>query len=92
MGITDGKLLYFDGVAEENEDRKMSTSEYNNRTVYDWFNITFTDEFVSLDFNTPPTTFDHLPLPHKRALYTPDILPYAISVASEKFISNLTTP
>ena len=35
MGITDGKLLYCHGVAEGNEDKKISTLEYNNRTVYD---------------------------------------------------------
>ena len=35
MGITDGKLLHCHGVAEGNEDKKTSTSEYNNRTVYD---------------------------------------------------------
>ena len=35
MGITDGKLLYCHGVAEENKDKKISTLEYNNRTVYE---------------------------------------------------------
>ena len=35
MGITDGKLLYCHGVAEGNEDKKISTLEYKNRTVYD---------------------------------------------------------
>ena len=35
VGITDGKLLYCHGVSEGNEDKKMSTLEYNNRTVYD---------------------------------------------------------
>ena len=27
MGLTDGKLLYCHGVAEENEDKKISTLE-----------------------------------------------------------------
>ena len=35
MGITDGKLLYCHGVAEGNKEKKISTLEYNNRTVYD---------------------------------------------------------
>ena len=35
VGITDGKLLYCHGVAEGNQDKKKSTLDYNNRTVYD---------------------------------------------------------
>ena len=35
MGITDRKLLYCHGLSEVNMDRKISTLEYNNRTVYD---------------------------------------------------------
>ena len=35
MGIIDGNLLYYYGVAEGNNDKKISTLEYNNRTVYD---------------------------------------------------------
>ena len=35
MGITYGKLLYCHGVSEGNVDRKISTLEYNNRTLYD---------------------------------------------------------
>ena len=35
MGITDGKLLYCHGVAEGNEDKKISTLDYNNSTFYD---------------------------------------------------------
>ena len=34
VGIVYGNLLYFLGVAEGNLDRKFSTLEYNNRTVY----------------------------------------------------------
>ena len=44
MGITYENLLYCQGVAEVNVDKKISTLEYNNRTVYDCFNNTFTDE------------------------------------------------
>ena len=43
MGITYGKLLYFHGVSEGNVDRRISTLENNNRTVYYCFNNTFTD-------------------------------------------------
>ena len=38
MGITYWNLLYCHGVAEENVDKKISTLEYNNRTVYNCFN------------------------------------------------------
>ena len=41
----------------------------------------------------------HLPSPlmidpplHKRSQYAPNMLPYTISVASEKYVSNFTTP
>ena len=40
----------------------------------------------------PPITIDDRPCPHKRARYTLDLLPAAISVASENSVSNLTTP
>ena len=42
MGITDGNLLHCHGVAEGNKDKKISTLEYNNRTVYDCINNPFT--------------------------------------------------
>ena len=35
ISVTDGKLLYCHGVVEGNVDKKISTLEYNNRTVYD---------------------------------------------------------
>ena len=35
MGIIDGKLLFYHSVSEINEDKKLSTREYNNRTVYE---------------------------------------------------------
>ena len=91
MGITDGKLLYCHVVAEENVDRKISTLEYNNRTFNDWLNKPFIDEFSSPPLNLPPITFDDRPRPHKRSRYTPDLLPYAISVASENYFSTLIT-
>ena len=40
----------------------------------------------------PPITIDDIPHPHKRARYTPYLIPAAISVASENDVSTLTTP
>ena len=42
--------------------------------------------------NIPPITIDDRPPRHKRAQYAPYLLPDAISVASEKSVSTLTTP
>ena len=92
MGITDGKLLYCHGVAEGNYDRRISTLEYNNRTVYDCFNSPFTYDFVRPYLNLPPITFDNRPHPHKRVCYTPDLLLADIFVASENTFSTLITP
>ena len=92
MGIAYGKLLYCHSVAGGNMDRKISTLEYNNMTFYYCFNNTFIDEFGSPDLNIPPITFDDRPHLHKRSRYNPDLLPYAISVASNNSFINLTTP
>ena len=92
MVVTDVKLLYCHGVAEGNMDRKFSTLGYNNRTVYDCFNNPFTDDFFSPALNLPPITFNDIPRPHKRNLYTPYLIPAAISVASENSFITLTPP
>ena len=92
MGIVDGNLLYCHGVAEVNMDKKISTLEYKNRTVYDYFNNPFTDVFCSPAMNLPPITIDDRPPPLKRTRYAPDMLPYDIFVACEKSVSTLTTP
>ena len=93
MGITDGKLLYYHGVTEVNVDKKISTFEYKNRTVYECFNYHFTSDFVSPAMNLPPITIDDRPPPpHKIVQYTPYLLPSTIFVASENSDSNLTTP
>ena len=63
MGITDGKLLYCHGVAEGNEDKKISTLEYNNRTVYECFNNPFTSDCGSPAMHLPPITIDDRPPP-----------------------------
>ena len=72
-------------------DRKISTLEHNNRTVYECFNNTFTYEFGSPALNIPPITFDDIPHPRKRSRYYLDLLPSDISVASENYFSTFTT-
>ena len=59
---------------------------------YYCFNDPFLDHVGSPDLNLPPITIDDIPLPDKISHYNPDLLPDAISVASEKYVSNLTTP
>ena len=73
-------------------DKKFSTREYNNRTVYDCFNNLFPAGYSSPNLNIPPITIDDRTQPDKIALYNPDILPSAISFASENSVSNLITP
>ena len=92
MGITDEKFLYCHGVAKGNEDKKISTSEYNNRTVYYFLNNTFIDDFGIPALNPPPINFDDITHPHKISRYTPDLFPAAIYVAPENYFSTLTTP
>ena len=92
MVITDGNLLYWHGVSEENIDRKVSTLDYKNREVYECFNNTFTDEFYSPDLNLTPVIIDEIHLLHKRSLYNPDLLPGSIYSASENYVGTLTSP
>ena len=92
MGITYGKLLLYHGVSEVNMDKKTSTRDKNNSTVYDCFNNTFRSDFIIPDINLPPINIDDRSRPHKIACYTPYLLPDTISVASENSVSNLTTP
>ena len=73
-------------------DNKISTLEYNKRSVYDCFDNTFTYEFGSPYLYLPPITIDDRPLLHKISQYTPDLLPSVISVASENSVGTLTTP
>ena len=92
MGIIDGKLMCCHVISEESVDKKIPTREYYNRTVYECFNNPFTDDFGIPDMNLPPINIDDIPHKHKIALYTPYLLPDAISVASEHFVSTLTAP
>ena len=70
MGITDGKLLYCHGVTEGFLDKKISTLDYNNRTVYECFKNTFTADFGIPDLHLLPITIDDRSCPHKRYQYT----------------------
>ena len=60
--------------------------------VYYCFNIPFPVECGSPYLNLPPMPLDENSRPKKRARYTPDQLPAAISVASGKSVGTLTTP
>ena len=92
MGIKYGKLLYCHGAAEGNTENNFLSLEYNNRTVYDCSNNPFTADFGSQVLYLPPITIYDIPCPHKIAQYNPDLIPAAISVASENSVSTLTTP
>ena len=73
-------------------DKTISTFMYNNRTVFDCFNNPFTAYFGSPAMHKSPITIDDRPPPHKRTQYAPDLLPAAISVASENYVSKLNNP
>ena len=92
MNIADRKILFCHGIPEEIVEKKVSTRERNNSTVYECFNNTFTAGFSSPALNPPTITIGNRPHPHKRARYTPYLLPAAIYVASENTVSNFTTP
>ena len=92
MGITDGKLLFCHGISEGSGEKKMLMKESNNRTLYDCFNNTFTDDCGSPDLNLPPITTDDKPRPNKRSHYTQDLIPDAIYVAYENSVSTLNNP
>ena len=73
-------------------DRKTSTLDYNKSMVYDLYNNLLTNEVGIQDLNLPPITIDGIQRSHKIAHYTPDMLPYVISVDSENYFSTLITP
>ena len=91
-GIKNGKILSCHSISEGSEDNKISTRGYNERTVYDCFNNPFPDDCGSPYLNLPPITIYDIPHPDKIARYTPDMIPSAISIASEIYVSTLTTP
>ena len=77
---------------QSKREKKYSTRQYNNRTVYDCFNNTFPSYCAIPDLNLPPITIYDRPLMDKQARYIPDLLQSAISVASENSINTFTTP
>ena len=92
MGIIDGKILFCHGISEGGEGKKFSTREYNDRMVYECFNNTIPYHGGSPALNLPTIIIDDSPRPYKRARYAPDMLTAAISVASGKSVSTLTSP
>ena len=92
MGIVDVKILYYHGVVEGNVDKKISTLEYNNRTVYYCFNNPFKAEFCGPYLNLPPINIDDRTRPQERAQYTQYLIPDTIYVAYESSFSTLTNP
>ena len=70
----------------------LGLDQVNDRMVYDYFNNTFPVDYGSSALNLPPVPLDESYIPNKRARYTPDQIPAAISVASGKYVGTLTTP
>ena len=66
--------------------------EYNNTTVYEWFNNPFKVDFVSPALNLPPIPVDDSIHLNKIYLYTSDPIPDNITVTSVKYVIMLTTP
>ena len=91
MIITDEKLLFCHVISEGSVDKKISTIEYNTRTFYYCSNNLIQDYHGSPALNLPPITIDDRPRLHLKSQYTPDMLPYSISVSSEKSVSGFTT-
>ena len=87
VGIAYGKLLYCHGVEEGNVDNKISTLEYNNRTVYDCFNNPFTYDFGSPTMHIPPINIDDRPPPP--CIEDPNITHICSPL---QYISTLNTP
>ena len=84
--ITDEKLLFCHVISEGSVDKKISTIEYNTRTFYYCSNNPIQDYHGSPALNLPPITIDDRPRLHLKSQYTPDMLPYSISVSSENLL------
>ena len=66
--------------------------EYNDRTVYDWFDNSFPVDCASLALNIPPMPIYDSTLLNNRSYYTSDPLSDAVSVTSGNYVSTFTTP
>ena len=68
IGIANGKLLFCHGILEGSVDKKISTKEYNTRTIYDCFKNTFPADCGSQILNPPTITIEDINHMDKRAL------------------------
>ena len=66
IGITYGKLLFCNIISEQSKDKKISTREYNDRTVYDRYNDNFSVDCDIPDLNLPPIPIDYPPPPQNK--------------------------
>ena len=66
--------------------------EYNDRSVYDWFNHFFPVYGSIPELNIHPITIDYSHFPSKISWYTSDMLPDSIYVTYGNSVSTLTTP
>ena len=92
IGIIDAKLLLCHGISDKSRDNIIQMRELNDRTVYEWFKTPFPVDYGITALNLPPIPIYDSSRQNKRAHYTPDPLPHAISIASGKYVSTLTTP
>ena len=60
--------------------------------IYYLLNNPFTADCGSPALNINPITIDDITSMNNRYRYTPDLIPAAISVASENFVGTLATP
>ena len=82
MGITYGKIILFHGIPEGSVDKKISKIWCNKKTVYDYFNNPFPYYCGGQDLDPTHFTIDNRNHLNKREIYTPDLLPSDISIAS----------
>ena len=92
MGISYGKLLFCHGISYQSKDNTISIIEYNDMTVYDCFNNTFSVNCGIPYLNLPPIPIYDSPRTNKRSRYTYDPLPVSKSVTPGNSVSTLTTP
>ena len=69
--------------------REVRVQQQGGLWLLQW---SLSDDCGSLALNLPPITIKDKPCPDKRSGYTPDLIPAAISVSSEKIIINLINP
>ena len=90
-GITYANLLFCHSIATYKNNKYITITKYNDRKVFDYFNNIFPDNGGTQYFNIPPIYIDDSPCPPKIPRNTFDMLPYTISAASKKTLSNLNS-